>query len=110
MTVSYDGSADAQAAVEKNELETVNGPLRDKIQLSIYPSYELVMNKVSLILQPAFYLYRKKTKNQSPDFHQRIGLKYNISDYLFVGITLRDYSFHVSDFIEWNLGFRIIRH
>lgn len=110
MTVSYDGSVNAQSSIEKNELEPVNGPLSDKIQLSVYPSYELVVNKVSLIIQPAFYLYRKKTKNQSPDFHQRIGLKYYITDNLFVGITLRDYAFHVSDFIEWNLGFRINRH
>lgn len=110
MTVSYDGSVNAQVAIEENELETVDSPQGEKIQLSIYPSYELVVNKVSLILQPAFYLYRKKIKNQSPDFHQRIGLKYHISDNLFVGITLRDYAFHVSDFIEWNLGFRINSH
>lgn len=110
MTFSYDGSVNTQIAIEENELDPVDGPLTDKLQLSIYPSYELVVNKVSLILQPAFYLYRKKIKNQSPDFHQRIGLKYNISDNLFVGITLRDYAFHVSDFVEWNLGFRINRH
>lgn len=110
MTFSYDGSVNTQIAIEENELDPVDGPITDKLQLSIYPSYELVVNKVSLILQPAFYLYRKKIKNQSPDFHQRIGLKYNISDNLFVGITLRDYAFHVSDFIEWNLGFRINRH
>lgn len=110
MTFSYDGSVNTQIAIEENELDPVDGPITDKLQLSIYPSYELVVNKVSLILQPAFYLYRKKIKNQSPDFHQRIGLKYKISDNLFVGITLRDYAFHVSDFIEWNLGFRINRH
>jgi hypothetical protein len=60
MTISYDGSVDAQVAIEENELESVDGPLTDKIQLSIYPSYELVMNKVSLVIQPAVYLYRKK--------------------------------------------------
>jgi hypothetical protein len=108
MTISYDGSVDAQVAIEENELEPVNGPLTDKIQLSIYPSYELVMNKVSLVIQPAVYLYRKKIKTQSPDFHQRIGLKYHITDKVFVGITLRDYAFHVSDFIEWTLGYRIL--
>lgn len=110
MTVSYDGSVNAQVAVEENELDLADSPFSDKIQLSIYPSYELVISKLSVILQPAFYLYRKKLLNQSPDFHQRIGLKYHISDNIFVGITLRDYAFHVSDFIEWNLGYRIIRH
>ena len=60
-----------------------------------------------MILQPAFYIYRKEMKNQTPVFHQRIGLKYHFTKNLFAGITLRDYDFHVSDFIEWNIGYRI---
>lgn len=108
MTFSYDGSVNAQIAIDENELERVNGSLGDKIQVNIYPSYELVINKLSLVLQPAFYIYRRKFKNQSPSFHQRIGIKYNISDNYFVGIMLRDYAFHVSDYIEWTLGFRIL--
>jgi hypothetical protein len=107
MTFSYDGSVNTQIAIEENELDPVDGPLTDKLQLSIYPSYELVVNKVSLVIQPAVYLYRKRIKNQSPAFHQRIGLKYHITDKVFVGITLRDYAFHVSDFIEWTIGYRI---
>jgi hypothetical protein len=107
MTFSYDGSLDAQLAIEDGDLEQVNGPIGNKLQVSIYPSYELVVNKLSLILQPAFYLYRKKLKNQSPTFHQRIGLKYHFTKNLFIGITLRDYAFHVSDYIEWNVGYRI---
>jgi hypothetical protein len=105
--INYNGSINAQIAVDNNELEEVKGPFMDKLQISIFPSYELVVNKISLILQPAFYLYRKKIKNQSPVFHQRIGLKYHFTDRLFAGITLRDYAFHVSDFIEWNIGYRI---
>ncbi|MFA5973690.1 MAG: acyloxyacyl hydrolase [Lentimicrobiaceae bacterium] len=106
-TLSYNGAVNAQAAVENNELEAADGKFSDKILLSIYPSYELVINKVSLILQPAFYIYRKKLTNQSPVFHQRIGIKYHITDHIFIGITLVDYQFHVSDFIEWNVGYRI---
>ena len=106
-TLSYNGTVNAQAAVENNELDAVDGKFNDKILLSIYPSYELVIHKASLIIQPAFYIYRKKLINQSPVFHQRIGLKYHITDHIFIGITLVDYKFHVSDFIEWNLGYRI---
>jgi hypothetical protein len=107
MSMSYDGSINAQVAVDANELEAVDGPFSDKLQVSIYPSYEFVINRFSLILQPAFYIYRKKLKNQSPVFHQRIGIKYHFSDNFFAGITLRDYQFHISDFIEWNVGYRI---
>ncbi|MEI6766242.1 MAG: acyloxyacyl hydrolase [Bacteroidota bacterium] len=107
MTFSYDGSVNAQVAVDNNEIKKVKGPLGDNLQLSIYPSYELVAGRVSIILQPAFYLYRKKMMNQSPVFHQRIGLKYHLTNHIFVGITLRDYHFHVSDFVEWSVGYRI---
>jgi len=109
MTLSYDGSVNARVAIENNELDPVDTPFSEKIQLSIYPSYELTVNRLSLVLQPAFYLYRKKFMNQSPAFHQRIGLKYQITDKVFAGIILRDYAFHVSDHIEWTLGYRIPR-
>ena len=108
MTLSFDGSTNARAAVENNEIDPVDTPFSDKIQLSIYPSYELTINRLSLVLQPAFYLYRKKFSNQSPAFHQRIGLKYQLTDKVFAGIILRDYAFHVSDHLEWTLGYRII--
>jgi hypothetical protein len=107
MSVSYNGTYNAQVAVDNNELEPVYGTFGNKLQLSIFPSYEIVAHKVSLLLQPAFYLYRKKTKNQSPIFYQKFGLKYHITDRFFLGMTLRAYKFHVSDFIEWNIGYRI---
>ncbi|MEI6748584.1 MAG: acyloxyacyl hydrolase [Bacteroidota bacterium] len=107
ITLSYNGAINAQASIEANELETARGKFSDKILLSIYPSYELVVNRMSITLQPAFYLYRKKLYNQSPVFHQRIGLKYHITNQIFAGITLVDYKFHVSDFIEWYVGYRI---
>jgi len=106
-TISYNDAVNAQAAVENNKLEAIDGKFSAKILVSIYPCYEWVINRISVTLQPAFYLYRKKLKNQSPVFHQRIGLKYQVSDHIFAGITLVDYKFHVSDFIEWYLGYRI---
>jgi hypothetical protein len=97
----------AKAAISTNDFDPVSGPLSDKIQISLFPSYELVVHKMSLVLQPAYYIYRKKVTNQSPAFHQRIGLKYHFSDEVFVGLTLRDYAFHVSDYIEWSVGYTI---
>jgi len=106
-TITYNGAVNAQAAVENNDLEPEHGQFGEKILLSLYPSYELVINKVSMILQPAFYIYRRSLLNQSPVFHQRLGLKYHFTDRFFIGITLVDYKFHVSDFIEWNIGYRL---
>ncbi|HHH53118.1 MAG TPA: hypothetical protein ENK91_05630 [Bacteroidetes bacterium] len=107
MSLSYNGVINAQVAVDKNELEVIDQPFIDKIQISIFPSYELVINKISLIIQPAFYIYRKKLKHQTPIFYQRAGLKYHISKNFFSGLTVRIYSFEFSDFIEWNVGYKI---
>lgn len=107
VSMAYNGAIDAQVAVENNELETISSPFINKLQISIYPSYELVVRRVSMVLQPAFYLYRKKLENQSPVFHQRIGLKYYFYKNFYASIILHDYDFHVSDFIEWNIGYRI---
>ena len=106
VNLAYNTSANAKPILDNNS-QPFSGNMGDKIQISIFPSYELMVNKVSLILQPAFYIYRKKADNMTPVFHQRIGLKYYVADDVFVGITLRDYAFHVSDFIEWNVGYRI---
>lgn len=104
---SYDGSVNAQIAVDNGQLQISGRAFIDKLQVSIFPSYELVINKVSVIIQPSFYIYRKKLKNQSPVFYQRVGLKYNFYKNFYVGLNLRAYQFHISDFIEWNIGYRI---
>ena len=106
MTVNYNESINAQVAVDNNLLLDVDGRLLDGFQVSLYPSYELCADRVSVVLQPAFYVLRKTSKNQSPVFHQRILLKYHITDAVFAGITLRDFNMH-ADFVEWTLGYRI---
>jgi hypothetical protein len=105
-SISYDGSVNAKIAVENGELEEQDAPFSEKLALSIYPSYSLVVNKFSLILQPGFYIYRRKFTLQTPVMYQRIGLHYRINDHLVAGINLRAYRFYVSNYIEWNLGYR----
>ena len=106
MTVNYNESINAQVAVDKGQIVDIDGKFINAFQVSVYPSYEICADKISVVLQPAFYIIRKTTKNQSPVFHQRIMIKYHISDHIFAGITLRDYSMH-ADFVEWTLGYRI---
>jgi hypothetical protein len=106
-SIGYNGALNAQLAVENGELDEVDLLFGDHITLSIYPSYELVIDRLSIILQPGFYLYRKKTADLSPAFYQRIGVKYHFWKDYFAGVSLRAYQYHVSDFIEWNIGRRI---
>lgn len=103
----YDGSVNARIAIENGEPEAVDQPFAQKLRLSIYPSYELVMGPYTLIVQPGFYFFRKPFINQVPLTYQRIGLNYHFGNNIIAGISLRAYNFHVSDFIEWNLGYQL---
>ena len=105
--IAYDGSHLTQTAIDEGKNEVENGLFVDNIHISLFPSYELIVHKVSVIIQPGFYLYRKNIKNQSPVFYQRIGLKYNFYNDFFLGLNLRAYQYHISDYIEWNIGYRI---
>jgi hypothetical protein len=106
-TVGYNGALNAQIAVEDGELEEVALPFVNHITLSVYPSYELVINRLSVIVQPGFYVYRKTTELSSTAFYQRLGVKYHFYKDYFLGVSLRATQFHVSNYIEWNIGRRI---
>lgn len=106
ISLSYDGSVNAKIAIENGELEEKDAPFSEKLQMSIYPSYSLVVNRFSVIIQPGIYIYRKKFSVQTPVFYQRLGLNYQINKNLVTGLNLRAYHFHVSNYIEWNVGYR----
>lgn len=105
--VSYDGSHNAQVAIENGKVEAITTPFPDKIEVSVYPSYELVIDRVSVIFQPSFYIVRKKISKETPMFYQRLGVKYYITDNFFAGLSWRAFQFHHSDFLEWNIGYRL---
>jgi hypothetical protein len=110
MALSYDGSYNSTIFVDNGELEPTEGFHGSKLSLSIFPSYELVINKLSVVIQPGFYVFRKKSTNKEPASYQRLGLHYQLGTNLFAGICLRAYSYHVSNFIEWTLGYRLALH
>ena len=105
--INYDGSVNSQVAVDNGEYVVLNTSLAEKFQVSVFLSYTLVVNKFSVIFQPSFYVYRKKFKNPSPEFYQRIGINYNLYKNLYVGLNLRAFKLSISDFIEWNIGYKL---
>ena len=80
----------------------------DKILIGIFPSFELVLNKLCFVAQPGYYIYRKKDESlELPSTYQRIGIKYHFLDHLVIGVNLRAYDFSRADFIEFLLGYRL---
>jgi len=104
-TIGYLGAANSSITLENGKLDDNDAPLREGIELSIYPSYELMINKLSLIIQPGFYVYRYSYDKQTPVMYQRIGLKYHFFNNMFAGLNLHAYKFYISDYIEWNIGY-----
>lgn len=107
LTMGYNGSQASQIIVEDGKLDELDMNFDRHLEVSVFPSYELVIDRVSLVIQPGFYLYRKKTADMTPSYYQRIGVKYHFMKNTFFGISLRAYDFYKSDFIEWNIGQRL---
>lgn len=119
--VGYDGSYNSYISYENSKTtERINAGNGNKLSIGAYGSFELVINNLSMIIQPGWYLYREEWKvpeNPSEKIsiprrkpggsYQRIGLKYHIFDNVFVGINVRAYNFSVADYIEWNVGYRV---
>lgn len=78
---------------------------KDGFEISIYPSYELVINRATIILQPGFYLHRGDYPEKTPFNYQRIGMKYYLSRNISMGINMRAHYWSIADFIEWNIGY-----
>jgi hypothetical protein len=104
--LGYNGSANAQILIDEAELEEKIATFNDGFELSIFPSYEFAVERVSIIFQYGFYLYRTKYEGRRPNDYQRIGIKYHFTPDIYVGFNLKAYDYYRSDYIEWNIGYR----
>jgi len=107
LMVGYMGAANSSITVVNGKLEDKDASFSDGFELSIFPSYELIINRLSLLVQPGFYLYRTKYAGRTPVAYQRIGIKYDVLKDISLGISLRAYRFYISDYIEWTIGYRL---
>ncbi len=103
----YLGFANAYITAEDGNLIAHPASFKDGLELSIFPSYELIISRLSLILQPGFYLYRIKYPYCTPSAYQRIGLKYNIFENISFAVNMRVHSYSIADYLEWTIGYRL---
>lgn len=103
----YDGSLNAQLDAENGEGQSSNANFYQSLAFSVFPSYELVIHKVSLLVQPGFYIYKKQVGDKPNIFYQRIGIKYHFMKNLYAGVNIKAFNFKVADYVEWVAGYRI---
>jgi hypothetical protein len=105
---SYNGAYAAQSTLEDGEIKKIRSNAIDQILIGAYPSFELVFNKLSMLVQPGFYIYRKKYENiETSSTYQRIGLRYYVGKHFIAGLNIRAYDFSKADFIELNFGYSL---
>jgi hypothetical protein len=105
---SYNEAYGADTVMVNGVPEKAPSSFSNKFLIGIFPSFELVVNKLSLLIQPGVYIYKPKTDvKETPDTYQRVGLRLYLSDHLIAGVNLRAYNFSKADFIEFNVGYTL---
>ncbi|MCF6171283.1 MAG: acyloxyacyl hydrolase [Bacteroidales bacterium] len=108
--LTYNEAYGAQLAYDEdgNPVKGPPLPFGDQLLLGVYPSFELVINRLAMVVQSGFYVYRKDIPvSDVPKTYQRVGLKYHFADHFILGLNIRAYNFSKADFIEWVIGYRI---
>ena len=107
--ITYNATYGAEIIMVDNEPQKGDPlPFTDQLLVGAYPSFELVVNDLSMVVQAGFYIYRKDIEDlESPYSYQRIGIKYHILKRMFLGINVRAYDFKKADFVEWVVGYRL---
>ncbi|GJM63620.1 acyloxyacyl hydrolase [Persicobacter diffluens] len=111
LDLNYDGSNHANIIAGEDGLpiKEDNG-LKYKISFGSYAGYELVIDRLSLVMNVGAYFLREHYEDIKPVMYQRLGLKYHVYNDLFAGIYVRAYDFAVADFVEWQIGYRIFKN
>ena len=106
--ISYNAAYGADTVMVNGQPQKAPFETIDKILVGIYPSFELVLGRLSMIAQPGIYIYQKEVEGyETAQTYQRIGVKYHFWDHLVIGINIRAINFSQADFIEWNIGYRL---
>jgi hypothetical protein len=108
MDICYNEAYGADTIVISSSISKAPFERMDKILVGVYGSFELVLGKVSMIIQPAYYIHKKELEERGvPSSYQRFGVKYHMRNNLVAGISIRTIYYSKAEFIEWNMGYRI---
>ncbi len=105
-TLGYDDYADNYFMCQKDKLISTTAPFVNRLNLNCFVSYEYKINRFSAFADLGYYLIRKTNPQSSPNFFQRVGMRYRIFDNVFASVAIRATAFSIAHYIEWSLGYR----
>ena len=81
------------------------GSYAQGLRAGVFPAYELVYSRWSVLVQAEYYLLAPEGM-QAPDrFRQRLGLKYHLSEGVYLAALVNARQFSIADFVEWHVGY-----
>ncbi|PPK88383.1 lipid A 3-O-deacylase PagL [Neolewinella xylanilytica] len=83
------------------------GSVGDRLRLGVFPSYELIFHRWSVMVQAEYYVVAPGDMNPVDRFRQRLGLKYRLSDRVYLATLVNARQFSVADFVEWHVGYTL---
>ena len=79
----------------------------DKLNIGLFFSFHYNVNNLSILVEPGYAIRQKH--GYTPKSYQRLGLRYYVYKGWFLQVALRAYNYHVADYIEWGVGYRLGR-
>lgn len=105
---SYNEAYAAKVTMTDGTPEKAPYSFNNKFLIGIFPSFELVINNLTILIQPGYFIYRQKVENvETPTAYQRIGIRYYILKHFITGVNIRAYNFSKADFVEFNFGYSL---
>jgi len=83
---SYNEAYASKVTMTDGTPEKAPYSFNDKFLIGIFPSFELVINNLTILIQPGYFIYRQKVENvETPTAYQRIGIRYYILKHFYSG-------------------------
>ena len=79
----------------------------DGVSIAGYLSTIVFIERVSLSIDIGRYMYRKEGDREISDYYQRMSLRYQLTDRVFLAAKVRAFELRKADLLEFHVGYRI---
>ncbi len=92
---------------EATFVDVIEKSLVDQTSIAAYVSAMVIIDKVSLSMDIGRYLYRKEEDRDISNAYQRLSLRYQLTDHLFLAAKVRAFELRKADLLEFHIGWRL---
>ncbi len=101
LDLSIDNSAVLATVTNNGELAVNKAPIGDRMSFGVMWGFEYMLGDLSFIAHIVYDMVKVKGP-----FHQKAGIRYSLTDNIFLGSSVKSNGFKNAEFIEWSAGYR----